>query len=126
MLATTRRRNHSSALCEPSPFAQIMEDDEIAAAGRDDLPVAAPDWPTVPPAVFHEPRLAHGIDKTALDRAWSAVDCISLDPRSARLRQPVIAAHSNGVSTTRRSGTRDSASTASTRSAASGPAAARA
>src|SRR3954454_21708141 len=115
-----------SAMPEPASVPELAEDDEGPAVDRDDLPVAATQRTVGPPAVLDEPRLAHGDDLVAVDRLRSAArpgDDVGR-PRDGEATR--AGAHSsNGVSTARRSGTRESGSTASTRSAPSGPATAR-
>src|SRR4051794_16170530 len=110
----------------PATLLEVAEDDEVAAVERDDLPVAAPQRAVRPPAVLDEPRLADGGHLVTVDRKRPAARA-GLDRHGLRDSEtPSAGAHgSNGVSTTRRSGTRESGSTSRTRSAASGPATAR-
>src|SRR5215213_5613663 len=59
----------SPALEEPPPALQLVEDHDVAPAGRDHLPVAAAHGPRRPPPVLHQPGLAHRVDLAALDAA---------------------------------------------------------
>jgi len=114
-----------SALAPPPPTLEIVEDDVVATGRRHDLPVAASQRTIGPPSIFDEPRLTDRLDITSLDDERG--------PPLARLHRdahrhsktPGSAHPSNGVRTARLSGNRESGSTSSTRSAASGPAAAR-
>jgi hypothetical protein len=44
-----------------------VEDDLVAPADGDDLPVASPHGTLGPPAVLHQPLLAHGVDLAPVD-----------------------------------------------------------
>src|SRR5262249_10217591 len=115
-----------SAMTEPASVPELAEHDEVAPVDRDHLPVATPQRPVGPPAVLDEPRLADGDDLVTVDRLRPPARARD-DVGSFRDGEATGArAHSsNGASTARRSGTRESGSTASTRSAPSGPATAR-
>src|SRR4051812_16191684 len=115
-------RDESRALQIPVFAVEVAEDDEIAAVGGHHLPVAAAQRPVGPPAVPDEPRLAHRLDDAPVDPERHPAR-VRAHARATGLVQAARPAHSNGVSTARRSGTRESGSTANTRSAASGPAA---
>src|SRR4051795_6172101 len=113
-------------MAEPAPVRELAEHDEIPPVDGHHLPVAPAQRPLGPPAVLDEPRLADRDDLVAVDGlrapAGPRDDVGGLrdgEPASPRAHS------SNGVSTARRSGTRESGSTASTRSAPSGPATAR-
>ena len=113
-------------MTEPASVPELAEDDEVASVDRDDLPVAAAQWPVRPPAVLDEPGLAHRDDLVAIDRLRAPAGSGDDVGRPWDREAAGARAHSsNGVSTARRSGTRESGSTASTRSAPSGPATAR-
>ena len=113
-------------MTEPASVPEFAEDDEVASVDRDDLPVAASQRPVRPPAVFDEPRFAHRDDLVAIDRLRAPAGSGDDVGRPWNRDAAGAGAHSsNGVSTARRSGTRESGSTASTRSAPSGPATAR-
>src|SRR5437588_364492 len=59
-----------SSLDEPAACEraiQVAEDDDVAPACRDELPVAAPQRPLGPPAVLDEPRLANLDDLSPVD-----------------------------------------------------------
>src|SRR3954449_7347858 len=108
-------------MAEPASVRELAEHHEVAAVDRHDLPVAPAQGPVGPPAILDEPRLADRHDFVTVDRvrppARPGDDVDRLWNREA----PSPRAHSsNGVSTARRSGTRESGSTASTRSAPSG------
>ena len=125
--ARTRRR------CE------LAEDDEVAPVGGHDLPVAAAQRALRPPAVLHEPGLAHRLDGAPADLLRPPALPARGPPtlrgvarrRGPRLRRGGVGARrssphgSHGASVCRRSGTRESGSTGTIRSAASGPATAR-
>src|SRR3954454_7507634 len=115
-----------SAMAEPASVLELAEHDEVAAVHRHDLPVAPPQRAVGPPTILDEPRLADRDDLMPVDRLGAAArPGDDVDPSWDR-EAPGAGAHSsNGVSTARRSGTRESGSTASTRSAPSGPATAR-
>src|SRR3954449_5832440 len=124
--ARLQRNCTNSAMAEPASVRELAEHDEVAAVDRHDLPVAPAQGPVGPPAILDEPRLADRHDLVTVDRLGpSARPGDDVDrPRDGEA--PGARAHSsNGVSTARRSGTRESGSTASTRSAPSGPATAR-
>jgi len=113
-------------MTEPASVPELAEDDEVASVDRDDLPVAAAQWPVRPPAVLDEPGLAHRDHLVAIDRLRAPAGPGDDVGRPWDREAAGARAHSsNGVSTARRSGTRESGSTASTRSAPSGPATAR-
>src|SRR4051794_12637121 len=113
------------ALHEPAAALAVVEDHDIAPVGRDDLPVAAPQRLVGPPAILDQPRLADRLDVAAADGERAALG-VGSHGDALRNRQAARAGHpSNGARTARRSGTRESGSTISTRSAASGPATAR-
>src|ERR671937_762832 len=100
----------------PAALLEVAEDDEVTAVDGDDLPVAAAQRAVRPPAVFDEPGLADAHDLMAVDGQRAAAGT-GEDPRRCGDSQPPRArAHgsgSNGVRTMRRSGTRESGSTAS-------------
>ena len=56
-----------SPLRVPPPRQQIAEDHEVAPVGGDHLPVAAAQRRIRPPAILHQPRLAHGVHHAAVD-----------------------------------------------------------
>jgi len=119
-------------LREPALVDQVAEHDDATTAARDDLPVATAQGALRPPAILDQPRLAHELDLPAPhgERPAAGVRAHLHGPR--RAETPRVAHGSgtvferNGASTARRSGTREHGSTASTRKAASGPAAVRA
>ena len=104
---------------------EVVEDDEVAPGLADELPVTAAQRLLGPPAILDQPGLAHVRHGVSVDRQRLAAGGGS-HPRSARQGETAWSAHdSNGVSITRRSGTRESSSRQWTRSAASTPAALR-
>src|SRR4051812_50084521 len=107
----------------PAPVRELAEHHEIPPVDRDDLPVAPSQRPLGPPAVLDEPRLADRDDLVAIDglRAPTGPDgdvggLWDGEPAGPRAHS------SNGVSTARRSGTREARAAASTRRAPPGPA----
>src|SRR3954451_8930080 len=123
-----------SPLRVPAPARELAEDDEVAPVVGHDLPVAAAQRAVRPPAVLDEPRLAHSLDGPAGDRLGPPAGAgADLDgprrgeaARAAARPSPIAPHGSHGASVCRRSGTRESGSTGTMRSAASGPATARA
>src|SRR4051812_30084887 len=111
------------SLREPAALDEVAERDQVASVGGHHLPVAPTQGPVRPPAVLDQPRLADRLDRVAVDRLRVTV-LGRLDRYGHRLREALHG--SQGVSARRRSGTRESGSTGRMRSAASGPAAARA
>src|SRR4051795_10742021 len=113
-------------MAEPAPVRELAEHDEVAPVDGHHLPVAPAQRPLGPPAILDQPGFADRDDLVAIDglRAPAGPDD---DIGALWDGEPAgPGAHSsNGVSTARRSGTRESGSTASTRSAPSGPATAR-
>src|SRR3954471_10519694 len=125
--ARLQRNCTNSVMAEPASVLELAEDDEVATVDRHDLPVAPAQGPVGPPAVLDEPRLADRHDLVTVDRLRPPARPGDDVDRPRDREAPGARAHSsNGVSTARRSGTRESGSTASTRSAPSGPATARA
>src|SRR5262245_10875904 len=57
----------------PAASGAVVEDDDVAAVGRDDLPVATLQRLVGPPAVLDEPRLADRLDVAAADGERAAV-----------------------------------------------------
>src|SRR5947207_4383874 len=126
-----------SPLGEPPPALEVVEYHEVAAVGGDDLPIAAAQRATGPPAVLHQPGLPDRIDLVpghgeraplgaGADRGPARGGETARRVHGSRSRGRPFRAPSNGASSARRSGTRESSSTVTTRRAASGPAAARA
>src|SRR4051812_49943752 len=123
-----------SPLRVPAPARELAEEDEVAPVVGHALPVAAAQRAVRPPAVLDEPGLAHSLDGPAADRlgppAGAGADFDGPRRREAAraaARPSPVAPHgSHGASVCRRSGTRESGSTGTMRSAASGPATARA
>src|ERR1700733_1154592 len=64
----------STSLGEPSPGTEVMEDHEVAPARAHNLPVAAAQRSAGPPAVLDQTRLAHLLDRLAINRARDAAD----------------------------------------------------
>src|SRR3954449_10180113 len=124
--ARLQRDCTNSAMAEPASVLELAEHDEVATVDRHDLPVAPAQRAVGPPAVLDEPRLADRDDLVTVDRLGPSARSGDDVDRLWDREPPGARAHSsNGVSTARRSGTRESGSTASTRSAPSGPATAR-
>ena len=100
----------------------------VAAAGGEHLPVAAAHRLVGPPAILDKPGLTDRIDSSAhRRRAGARGRAGDGGQQPASLCFERALAHSScGVSSARRSGTRESGSISTTRIAASGPAAARA
>src|SRR4051794_36187643 len=110
-------------MAEPAPVRELAEHDEIPPVDGHHLPVAPAQRPLGPPAVLDEPRLADRDDLVAVDGlrapAGPRDDVGGLrdgEPASPRAHS------SNGVSTPRRPGTRESRATASPPRAPSRPA----
>src|SRR3954465_6102330 len=98
---------------EPASGRELAEHDEVAAVDRHDLPVAPPQWPVGPPAVLDEPRLADRHDLVTVDRLRPPARPGDDVDRPRDGEAPGARAHSsNGVSTARRSGTREAGATA--------------
>ena len=57
----------ASSLAEPAPAGEVVEDDEVAPALADELPVAAAQRLLGPPAVLDQPGLAHVLDGLPVD-----------------------------------------------------------
>src|SRR5919197_5770798 len=124
--ASLHQKCKESAVAIPPSVRELAEDDQVAAVDGDDLPVAPAQRPVRPPAVLDQPRFADRDDLVAVDGLGPPTRTGDDVGRSRYGEAPGPGAHSsNGVSTARRSGTRESGSTASTRSAPSGPATAR-
>src|SRR4051812_2978065 len=123
-----------SPLRVPAPARELAEDDEVAPVVGHDLPVAAAQRAVPPPPVPPAPGPAHRPHGPAADRlgppAGAGADFDGPRRREAAraaARPSPVAPHgSHGASVCRRSGTRESGSTGTMRSAASGPPTARA
>src|ERR1700750_2088865 len=98
---------------------EVAEDDEVAPVVGHHLPVAGAERPVRPPAVLDEPGLADGLHRAAADGLRPPA-LARADLHGLRRRQPPYGSH--GASVCLRSGTRESGSTGTIRSAASGPA----
>src|SRR3954449_3877263 len=125
----------------PGLRAEVAEDDEVAPVVGHDLPVAAPQRAVRPPAVLHEPGLPDRLDSLPAHPLRPPL-LPGVDLHLARRGEPARAARlwhrggaqrgsfswrhgSHGASVCLLSGTLESGSTGTIRSAASGPATAR-
>src|SRR2546423_5491098 len=116
----------SAHLRVPAPAMEVAEHDRVAAVGKHELEVTPGERAAGPPAVLDHPLLGDRLDGGAADGRRHAHGA-RLDAHWTRGAEPAHAAHRGssstgyGASTARRSGRRESGSTSSTRSAASGP-----
>src|ERR1700722_17763355 len=62
-----RRGRHLRSLKKPAAAAKVVEDDEVAPALADELPVTAAQGLSGPPAVLHQPGLAQRVDRFAVN-----------------------------------------------------------
>src|SRR5690348_5136897 len=83
---------HSLPLSPPPPADQIVEHDLVAPASRHDLPVMPAQGRCGPPSVLDQPRLAHRVDLSALDRARLTV-LGGADRDAAGDREPARTGH---------------------------------
>src|SRR3954469_17956349 len=123
-----------SPLRVPAPARELAEDDGVEPAFGPARPAGGARRGSRPPAVLDEPGRAHSLDGPAADRLGPPAGAgADLDgpwrgeaARAAARPSPIAPHGSHGASVCRRSGTRESGSTGTMRSAASGPATARA
>src|SRR5947209_1558099 len=81
-----------SALPPPSPTSQVVEDHLVAAARRDDLPIAALQRALGPPPVLEQPRFAYRIDVASIHDDGTAVRA-GADGHPPRRREATWGAH---------------------------------
>src|SRR3712207_4750132 len=105
----------STPLLVPAAPPEVPEHDRVAAAGQDQLEVAAPGRARRPPAVLDDPLLEHRLDRLALELGGGAV-AAGADADAARVREAADAhrgpppgegppsSTGNGARTARRSG----------------------
>src|ERR1700739_259387 len=72
----------SSHLRVPAPTDQVVVDDDVPPFDTDDLPVAATQRLLCPPAILHQPRLAHDLDGLAVDHQGLPLMSVPAIPRA--------------------------------------------